>query len=171
MKTRQNLRQITENFLAPLDRGIINAFKAIGLPVARLALCIIFFWFGVLKVIGASPANPLVADLFYASMPAFMNMSVEQFIFYLGLYEMAVGLAFLVPRLERLAIFLLLPHLIVTAAPLVLLKTVTWQSAFIPTLEGQYIIKNLLIIATAIGIAAHLEPLHPRAKKHQQKHR
>lgn len=153
-----------QNFLESIDRGIINAFKMLGMPVARLALCIVFFWFGVLKVIGASPANSLVSDLFYATIPSFINMSVDQFIFCLGLYEMAIGIAFLVPRFERLAIFLLLPHLFVTAAPLVLLKTVTWQSPFIPTLEGQYIIKNLLIIATAVGIAAHLEPLHRRAK-------
>lgn len=157
-----------EKFLRPMepvDRGIINAFKMLGMPVARLSLCVVFFWFGVLKVVGASPANQLVADLFNASMPSFVSMSVDQFIFCLGLYEMAIGIAFLVPRLERLAILLLLPHLFVTAAPLWLLKPMTWQSAFIPTLEGQYIIKNLLIIATAVGIAAHLEPLHHRATK------
>lgn len=150
--------------LEPIDRGIINAFKMMGMPVARLALCIIFFWFGVLKIIGASPANPLVSDLLSVTLPF---MSADQFIFSLGLYEMAIGIAFLVPRLERLAIFLLLPHLFVTAAPLWLLKPITWQSAFVPTLEGQYIIKNLLIIATAVGIAAHLEPLHRRATRHQ----
>ncbi|MEK7185425.1 MAG: hypothetical protein AAB726_02275 [Patescibacteria group bacterium] len=157
-----------DKFLRPMesiDRGIINAFKMLGMPVARLALCVVFFWFGILKVVGASPANQLVTDLFNASMPSFINMGVDQFIFCLGLYEMAIGIAFLVPRLERLAIFLLLPHLFVTAAPLALLKTITWQSVFIPTLEGQYIIKNLLIIATAVGVAAHLEPLHHRATR------
>lgn len=155
--------------LEPIDRGIINAFKMMGMPVARLALCVVFFWFGVLKVIGASPANQLVTDLFNASMPSFINMGIDQFIFYLGLYEMAIGIAFLVPRLERLAIFLLLPHLFITAMPLFFLKPITWQSSFIPTLEGQYIIKNLLIIATAVGIAAHLEPLHHRATKRQNR--
>jgi hypothetical protein len=35
----------------------------------------------------------------------------------------------------------------------------TWQQPFIPTLEGQYIIKNLVIIALAFGVAAHTEPL------------
>ena len=48
--------------------------------------------------------------------------------------------------------------MITTAGPLVLLPSETWQSFFVPTLEGQYIIKNLVIIAAAIGIAAHLHP-------------
>jgi hypothetical protein len=32
------------------------------------------------------------------------------------------------------------------------------RQAFVPTLEGQYIIKNVAIIALAIGIAAQLRP-------------
>jgi len=43
--------------------------------------------------------------------------------------------------------------------PLILLPQVTWSGILVPTLEGQYIIKNLAIIAAAIGIAAHLHPL------------
>lgn len=151
-------------FLEDVDRKIINFFKMMGMPVARLSLFIVFFWFGILKIIDASPANPLVSELLAATMPF---ISFNQFIFGLGIYEMIIGIAFLIPRLERLAVFLLLPHLFVTAAPLVLLKPIAWQSAFIPTLEGQYIIKNLLIIATAVGIAAHLEPMHHRVTRYR----
>jgi hypothetical protein len=43
-----------------------------------------------------------------------------------------------------------------------LLPAVTWQSFFVPTLEGQYIIKNLVIIALAIALASHLEPLQKK---------
>jgi hypothetical protein len=46
-----------------------------------------------------------------------------------------------------------------TFGPLVLLTEETWQSFLVPTLEGQYIIKNLVIISTAIGIASHLHPI------------
>lgn len=137
-------------------------FQALGMPVARIALCVVFFWFGVLKIVGESPANPLVSELLSVTMPF---ITANQFIFWLGIYEMVVGISFIIPRFERVAIFLLLPHLVVTTMPLILLKPITWQKAFVPTLEGQYIIKNLLIVATAIGVAAHLEPIHHRYRK------
>jgi uncharacterized membrane protein YkgB len=49
--------------------------------------------------------------------------------------------------------------MVTTFMPLVLLTTETWTGFLVPTLEGQYIIKNLVIIAAAIGIASHLHPL------------
>ena len=60
--------------------------------------------------------------------------------------------------MNLLIIFLLFPHIVMTALPLFFLTGVTWQTNFVPTLEGQYIIKNLLIIALAISLAARLTP-------------
>lgn len=148
-----------EPALERADAHIIAFFKKMGMPAARAALCIVFFWFGLLKVVGASPAEPLVIDLMKVTIPF---ITPEHFMLFLGGYEMLIGLLFLVPKLERVAILLLFPHLIVTAAPLVLLPSITWSASMIPTLTGQYIIKNVLIVATAIGIASHLEPMHPR---------
>ena len=148
-----------EQFFEHADAAIISFFKKMGMPAARIALCIVFFWFGILKVIGASPAEPLVIDLMKVTIPF---ITPEHFMMFLGVYEMLVGVAFLIPRLERVAILLLLPHLVVTSMPLFLLPSITWSSAFVPTLTGQYIIKNLLIVATAIAVASHLEPMHPR---------
>lgn len=145
--------------LSQIDARIILFTKKFGMPFARFAIFVVYFWFGILKLFGLSPANPLVASLLAVTIPF---LTFNQFILILGAYEVIVGIIFLIPRLERVAIFLLIPHLFVTAMPLLLLPTVTWQSSFVPTIEGQYIIKNLLIIATALGIAAHLEPIHSR---------
>ena len=60
---------------------------------------------------------------------------------------------------ERIVLPLLLFHIGTTILPLFFLPNITWQSFMVPTLEGQYIIKNLVIIATAIGLVAHLHPL------------
>jgi uncharacterized membrane protein YkgB len=62
-------------------------------------------------------------------------------------------------REARLAIPLLFVHMITTAGPLVFLPTESWQAFLVPTLVGQYIIKNLVIIAAAVGIAAHVRPM------------
>jgi uncharacterized membrane protein YkgB len=147
-----------------MDRGIINFLQKHHATIARVAIFIVFAWFGFLKVIGASPANPLVADLLHKTLPF---ISFESFIILFGLFEIIIGVLFLIRGAERLAIALLVIHMITTLGPLIFLPSVTWQSAFVPTLEGQYIIKNLAIIALAISIASNLHPwkLDKKAKK------
>jgi uncharacterized membrane protein YkgB len=138
------------------DRYIITTLQRIAMPAARIALFIIFFWFGLLKVIGASPAGPLVSNLLEQTIPF---ISPATFIFLFGFFEMLIGILFLIPKMERLAILLLGVHMITTFGPLVFLRETSWQRFLVPTLEGQYIIKNVALIALAIGIAAHLKPM------------
>jgi len=150
-----------ENNLEKFDTWFIHLLRRLSMPFARCALFIVFFWFGILKIFGTSPANPMVADLLHATMP-FMDWNV--FIVLFSIYEMIIGITFLIPKLERLAIALLVPHMIMTGLPLIFLTDMTWQGFFIPTLEGQYILKNLVIIALAVGVAAHLHPLKRKNK-------
>lgn len=142
--------------LQHIDEKIINVMKKMFFPCARIALFVVFFWFGILKLIDVSPANPIVSDLLEKTLP-FITFS--QFIIVLGLWEMLIGITFLIPRFERFAIVLLVPHMITTFMPLILLPQIAWQSILVPTLEGQYIIKNLVIIALAMGIASQLKPI------------
>ena len=136
-----------------LDRVFISIARTFNMPFARIGLFIVFAWFGVLKVVGLSPANPLVGDLLNRTMPW---IDFGQFVVLFGLFETLIGISFLVPRLVRVSILLLGLHMVTTFMPLVLLPQVVWQKPFVPTLEGQYIIKNLLIICTAISIVAHM---------------
>jgi uncharacterized membrane protein YkgB len=121
-----------------------------------MALFVVFFWFGILKVFGLSPANPLVANLLNRTLPF---IDFDQFIVFFGFFEMTIGILCLIPRLVRLSMLLLGVHMTTTIMPLVLLPGVTWAQAFVPTLEGQYIIKNLAIIAVAISIVSQMP--HP----------
>jgi hypothetical protein len=150
------MRPISRKHLQECDTWLISFVKRISAPFARIALFIVFFWFGLLKIIYTSPANSLISALLEKTMPF---IAFDQFIVLLGIYEMTIGAAFLFSRLERLAMILLLPHMLLTFLPLVLLIDISWQSFFVPTLEGQYIIKNLAIIALALGTAVHLHPL------------
>ncbi|TSC83171.1 MAG: hypothetical protein G01um101419_178 [Parcubacteria group bacterium Gr01-1014_19] len=143
------------SFLEKVDKEVIHKISAAFPTCSRLALFVVFFGFGVLKLFDASPANPLVENLLQKTLPF---LTFNQFIIILGVWEMMIGVAFLIPHLERLAIFLLVPHMITTVMPLILLPTVTWNPFPVPTLEGQYIIKNLVIIALAMGIASQLKP-------------
>jgi len=153
-----------ERTLENIDHWLIRHLKRLSVPLGRAALFVVFFWFGALKVIYASPANPLIENLLTQMLPA---VPFASFIIFLGIYEMLIGMTFLIRGLERLAIALLFLHMITTFLPLIFLPEVAWQSFLTPTLEGQYIIKNLVIIAVAIGIAAHLHPLHLLPNKKQ----
>ena len=149
-------------YLKKFDSWFIHLLRRLSMPFARVALFIVFFWFGILKLFGTSPANPMVADLLHTTMP-FMSWNI--FIIIFALYEILIGIAFIVPRFERLAIALLIPHMFMTSLPLFFLTSLTWQGFLTPTLEGQYIIKNLVIIALAMGIAGHLTPFGKINKK------
>ncbi len=142
-------------YLEKFDIYFIHFVRKISIPFGRFALFVVFFWFGILKLIGTSPANPLVESLLNVTLPF---MSWNTFIVLFAIYEMIIGIAFIIPRCERLAIAILIPHMLMTALPLFFLPAITWQGFLTPTLEGQYIIKNLVIIALAMGIATHLHP-------------
>lgn len=122
------------------------------MPFARFALFLVYFWFGILKVVAESPANPLVSDLLSKTMPF---MSFDLFILLLGLFEVLIGISFLFPKFLKFSIAFLAIHMFTTLMPLILLPAVTWTSAFVPTLEGQYIIKNILIISIAMILVAN----------------
>jgi uncharacterized membrane protein YkgB len=138
-----------------IDIRLIRFFQRISVPVARISLFVVFFWFGLLKVLGLSPAGSLVHALFDQTIHF---MSFDTFYLLFALFECLIGILFLIPGAERVVLPLLLFHIVTTFMPLVYLSGETWQAPFVPTLAGQYIIKNLVIIAAAIGIAAHLHP-------------
>lgn len=117
--------------------------------LSRIALAIVYIWFGALKLIGESPANPLVSDLLERTLPF---LTFDQFIIFLGIFEVAIGALFLLPRAQAFAVGLVIPHIVMTTGPLLLLPQIAWSSPLVPTLEGQYIIKNVLIVALAAVI-------------------
>ena len=132
-----------------LDRKISAHMQQWGDPALRISLAIIFVWFGILKPLGLSPAAPLVRAT-TAWMPFF---DPDQWLAIIGWWEVAIGLTFLFRATTRIAIALLAMQMIGTFLPLVLLPAVTFQAGHIPyapTVEGQYIIKNLLIISAAL---------------------
>lgn len=118
--------------------------------VVRWSLAIVYIWFGALKLFDASPANPLVAELLGRTLPF---LSFGQFIVGLGLFEILIGLMFLLPRCQKLAVILLVPHVVLTTGPLLLLPSMVWTGFMQPSLEGQYILKNVLILALGLVVA------------------
>ncbi len=118
----------------------------------RFALAVIFVWFGALKFFQASPADDLVRRTIYWLSP-------DIFIPILGVWEVVIGVCFCFRSTLRLALLLLAVQLPGTFLPLVVLPGVCFASLpFGLTMEGQYIVKNLLIIGAALVVGGTINP-------------
>lgn len=144
-----------EQFAATTDNTVITLARKARVGLTRGSLFLIFFWFGALKVIDASPAQPLVTDLLKHTLPF---IEPHTFMVAFGVFEMLIGILFLFHNLERFVVTALAVHMFTTFMPLILLPEVTWSRPFVPTLEGQYILKNVVIIALAARMVARLHP-------------
>src|SRR5262249_6938990 len=122
---------------------------------------LIYVWFGALKLCGKSPAAPLVSQLLVHLFGHSLWLRHPL----LGLIEVTIGVGMLVPRWTRPALLVLLAHLVATTLPLFYLPRATWQAVLVPTLEGQYILKNAALLALAIELAgSELAPFRRPAR-------
>ncbi|EMA38599.1 hypothetical protein [Halobiforma nitratireducens] len=131
-----------------LDARIAAWMNRWGMGVLRAAVAVVFVWFGALKVFGVSPAAELVAATVYLVPP-------ELFVPVLGVWEVLIGLCLLYRPLIRVGIFLLFLQLPGTFLPIVFLPGVVFTIfPYGLTVEGQYIVKNLVIIGAALVIGS-----------------
>ena len=147
MSLPEQLEPYEERFEA-IDRKIAAWMDRWSLPMLQFGLGVVFIWFGALKIFGVSPAGDLVAATVYVVPP-------ELFVPVLGVWEVLIGVCLLYKPLIRLGILLLALQMPGTFLPLVLLPEVafvTFPHAL--TVEGQYIIKNLVIIGAALVVGS-----------------
>ena len=118
-----------------------------GIIFLRFSIGLIFIWFGFLKPFGISPAQELVTNTVY-----WFDDKVS-FVKFLGWWEVVIGITMCIKPLIRISIFLLFLQMPGTFLPLVLLPEICFTNfPFGLTLEGQYIIKNLIIISAGLVI-------------------
>ncbi len=141
--------------LVRLDEYIAKLMFRVGTPALRYSLALVFIWFGLLKPLGLSSASELVMAT-VAWMPL---LTPQQWLGVIGWWEVAIGITFLHRTTLRIAIALLAFQMVGTFMPLILLPQVTFQAGhtpYAPTMEGQYIIKNLVIISAALALGGTL---------------
>lgn len=150
MAPRRIARRSAPGLLGVVDRFVMRFMEVVGVSFLRVSLGLVFIWFGGLKPLGLSPAEDLVA----ATLPF---LQAEIVVPALGYWEMLIGIAFLIPSTARFAIYLLAPQMAGTFLPLVLLPEVVWTSfPWGLTLEGQYIVKNLVVIGAALVVGSRV---------------
>ena len=137
-----------------LDASLTGWMARNGILLLRISLGIVFFWFGFLKFFpGLSPAQTLagstIAEL------SFGWISPETAVLVLAVWECLIGLGLLFGLFLRATLFLLWLQMLGTITPLFLFPELCFVSVpFVPTLEGQYIIKNMVLISAGLVIGA-----------------
>ncbi|NOK63110.1 MAG: DoxX family membrane protein [Chloroflexi bacterium AL-W] len=144
-----------------IDERITRFMAGYGMVLLRLSIGIIFLWFGGLKLIeGASPAE----DLIQATVTF---ISPDWFIPFLAVWEILIGLGFITGRYLRLTILLLFCQMPGTFLPIIVRPDLVFTTfPVVLTMEGQYIIKNIVVISSALVIGATLR--HKRLLKQRE---
>jgi uncharacterized membrane protein YphA (DoxX/SURF4 family) len=125
-----------------------------SIAVLRVSLGIVFFWFGVLKFFpGLSPAEDLAArtisTLTFGLVPPAVALPA------LAGWECAIGLGLILGRFMRLNLVLLFLQMSGTVLPLFFFPHETFaHPPYAATLEGQYIIKNLVLVSAGLVLSA-----------------
>ena len=125
-----------------------------GILLLRLGLGTVFLWFGVLKFFpDTSPAQDLagrtIDTLTFGLIPPQVSLLP------LAATETLIGLGLISGIWLRATLLVLLLQMLGTLTPLVLFPVLTFAHApYAPTMEGQYILKNIVLVAAALTIGA-----------------
>jgi uncharacterized membrane protein YphA (DoxX/SURF4 family) len=138
----------------PIDLKLTGWMARNGVRLLRFSLGVVFLWFGLLKFFpGLSPAQSLAGETI--ARLSFGLLSPAAAVFLLAVWESLIGIGLLTGYRLRGTLFLLWLQMLGTITPLFLFPELCFTVVPIaPTLEGQYIIKNLVLIAAGIVIGA-----------------
>lgn len=155
--------------LQPLDLRITSWMARNGIPLLRISLGVVFLWFGVVKFFpGLSPAQSLagrtIEQLSFGIVQPGLSIPL------LAAWECVIGLGLIAGVWMRLILLLLFIQMLGTLTPIFLFpEEVFYRVPYAPTLEGQYIIKNFVLISGALVLGATVrggamvpEPREPR---------
>jgi uncharacterized membrane protein YkgB len=137
-----------------IDRWITDWMARWGLLLLRVSVGVIFLWFGVLKFFpGFSPAETLATSTIQVMTGGFVEPRVALFV--LAAWESLIGLGLIFGKALRATLFLLFLQMPGTISPMFFFPDLTFQQIpFVLTIEGQYIVKNLVLVSAGIVIGA-----------------
>lgn len=153
----RNTENITTHKRHDYESRITAWMARNGVVVTRTALGLIFVWFGALKFLpGMSDAEDVarktLMKLTFGEVPPQIGLYI------LAAWESAIGIGLLWGRFLKATLVLLFLQQLGTFLPLLFFPSETWKHApFVPTLEGQYIIKNLVLVSAGIIVGSTVQ--------------
>ena len=141
-----------KTLIARVDGVVIPFLRRWGIPTLRISLAVVFIWFGALKVLGVSPVVDLVASTVYWVDP-------DWFVPALGVVEVLVGVGLAARFGLRLVLLVLALQMLGTFLVFVLLPELTFQDGnpLKLTIEGEFVLKNLVLLASAMVVGASID--------------
>lgn len=136
------------------DIALTRWMAKYGVFLLRISVGIVFFWFGLLKFFpDLSPATDLATKTI--DTLTFGIISGQVALIILALLEVAIGTGLIFGIFLRETLLLLLFQMLGTITPLFLFPAEAFtRIPYAPTLEGQYIIKNIVIVSAGLVIGA-----------------
>ena len=140
------------SLMARADEMLIPFLRRWSLLALRWSLAIVFIWFGALKILGVSPVVDLVASTVYWVDP-------DWFVPTLGVVEVLVGIGLAGRWGLRLVLLVLVGQMVGTFLVFVLLPEIAFQDGnpFKLTVEGEFIVKNLVLLAAAMVVGTSVD--------------
>jgi len=141
-------------FTEKLDVRLTQWMSKYGIWLLRISIGIVFFWFGFLKFFpGVSPAEGIAVKTI--NVITFNLLADRTILIILAIWESIIGIGLITGIYLREILLLLFLQMIGTLTPLFFFpEEVFTKIPYAPTLEGQYIIKNLVLVSAAIVIGA-----------------
>ena len=132
-----------------VDEAISGFMERYGVTVLRIAVAIVFIWFGALKVIDRSPVEGLVKDTIFF-------LPEDTFFVVIGVWEIIIGVGLLVPVLLRLTLALFWLQMAGTFLSLIVLPDRAFQDGnpLLLDVTGEFVLKNLVLIAAGLVIGS-----------------
>lgn len=126
--------------------------------ILALSIGVVYLWFGVLKFFsGSSPAEELAKNTI--DVITFSLIPSDVSIILLAIWETLVGVLLITNFYNRTIIALALMHLTFTFTPLFIFPDQVFTNApFQFTLLGQYIFKNVILIASLLTLYELIKP-------------
>jgi len=150
---------VIQRWVGVLDRAdqrVVEAMAAHGLGLLRISIGVVFIWFGLLKVIGVTPVADLVTAVI-SWMPAALSVPL------VGIFEVVLGFGLVIGYSLRFTLLLLWLHLTGTFILLLLRPDLVFLGGnpLFLTADGEFVIKNLVLISGGIAVGSTVRSLHP----------
>jgi len=143
-------------WLSKLDNTVIGFVREYSIPILRIALGVVFVWFGVLKVVGVSPVADLVAKTLYFLPPRVAVVGM-------GAVELIIGVGLVTGIAVRLVLLLFIVQMVGTFLALIIRPDMAFQGGnpLILSVHGEFIIKNLVLISAGLVILGTVRAARP----------
>ena len=133
--------------LSAIDTHVIITLQRISLPALRIAIGVVFLWFGALKLLSVSPVAGLIAQAYpFFPQPAFLYV--------VGALEVIIGLGLIGNIVLRVVLLLLWFQMGGVMMSPLFAPSVFFAhgNPLLLTMEGEFLVKNFVIIAASLAI-------------------